>query len=446
MKTAFSKLKPAIKLLENTSSTLIHQNTANVRIDDTNYNGVAEVFLELLPRPNIFIIGCFDNVTEEHILNASMNFNSATDFSINGVKIEGFRAESGGDLTLHKCNIKWCPKLEPIIGIGDESTSIKYSLFHLFNFKNFHGAKISRTRKGQSSRHINFVTLKTEDLTINIKSLFETEDNIKTIKEKGLCCLTHIGSIEKTSGEYLTGKNSIEILNELASFFSFTRGGRCNPICTIGFDESNNHVWESWSSPVQVEAIPLSWFDAHHSSQLVTFFQGFHDKWKNKNWRSALREVIYWHLSANIASRGIDIGIIITQAALERLSYEFSVTDKSLISDKGFKDLWASDKLRLLFSSLRLPLGIPDTTPNLKKLTNTIKWVDAPQALTEIRNSLVHPEHKYRGRVDSALYETWNLGLWYLEMAILAICGYSGTYANRLAQRFTGDVEPVPWQ
>jgi hypothetical protein len=169
--------------------------------------------------------------------------------------------------------------------------------------------------------------------------------------------------------------------------------------------------------------------------------------WSLDDWREALHEVIYWYLNANYSSRGIDAGIILTQAAIERLSYQFAVKEKRLVTSEGFKNLWASDKFRLLFSSLEIPLDIPPETPVIQTLANNqkMKWLDSPHALTEIRNSLVHPEHKKRGQLSDAYYEAWNLGLWYLEMGILAICGYNGTYGNRLKQRRVGQVESVPW-
>jgi len=169
-------------------------------------------------------------------------------------------------------------------------------------------------------------------------------------------------------------------------------------------------------------------------------------RWDDENWREALREIIYWYLNANYSPRGIDAGIILTQAAIERLSYEYAVKDKKLIEAKGFKDLRASDKFRLLFSSLDISIDIPTTVPELKKLAKRFNWLDAPHAMTEVRNTLVHPEHKQRGQFRSAIYETWNLGLWYLELSLLRICGYSGTYSNRLVSEWVGQVEDVPWK
>ena len=72
---------------------------------------------------------------------------------------------------------------------------------------------------------------------------------------------------------------------------------------------------------------------------------------------------------------------------------------------------------------------------------------DAPNALMEMRNYLVHPEHKYHP-VDfrPAIHETWKLGLWYLELSLLKLCEYSGEYHNRLTSEWVDQIEYVPWK
>lgn len=190
----------------------------------------------------------------------------------------------------------------------------------------------------------------------------------------------------------------------------------------------------------------MSWFDPHHSEQLEVLFGLFMRRWVINDWEKALRECIYWYVTANNLSTGIEAGIILTQAAIERLSYEFAVRERRLLGADGFKQLKASDRCRLLLSSLSVPLDIPNECMDLKALASRLNWQDAPHALTEIRNSIVHPERKYREQLADVLYEAWNLSLWYLEMSILAICGYNGHYGNRLKRRFLGQVEPVPWK
>lgn len=39
----------------------------------------------------------------------------------------------------------------------------------------------------------------------------------------------------------------------------------------------------------------------------------------------------------------------------------------------------------------------------------------------------------------------WSLGLWALELCLLRLFGYRGKYSNRITQRYTGEVEDVPW-
>jgi hypothetical protein len=134
---------------------------------------------------------------------------------------------------------------------------------------------------------------------------------------------------------------------------------------------------------------------------------------------------------------------------LELLAYTYAVEDKGLLSAKGFKDLWASDKLRLLLVSTKIPTAIPPECAEITNLVsnkaNKLNWVDLPHALTEIRNSLVHPDHKNRHTVATAYVDAWKAGLWLLELTALAICGYAGTYSNRLKTRHAGHVEVVPW-
>jgi len=44
-------------------------------------------------------------------------------------------------------------------------------------------------------------------------------------------------------------------------------------------------------------------------------------------------------------------------------------------------------------------------------------------AMGEIRNSIVHSNSKRRKEFNDAMYETWNLGLWYLELSLLKLVG-----------------------
>jgi hypothetical protein len=441
------QLEPAFDFTTNESSIVLHKDSASVCINGNTYTGDGEARLDLLPRAGIHLYGYFKGVIAKDAMEAHIGQREITSFSINGRKIEGFRVSSSGDLPSQEFNIKWCPKSEPIIGVGDGLTEMKRVVFHVFNFVDLLGTRHSTEQNGTSIHAIQHVDLICDEWKVDLKSLLSTPQNIKALKEEGGYRLTHIGGIQRPGGTPIVGNDVDKCLHALRYALSLAKGGWCEPICAVGFDASGNRVWESWSSPREPWHNPFCWFDPHSELQLATMFSSFMKIWADDEWREALHEVIYWYLNANFSSRGIDAGIILTQAAIERLSFQFAVKDRRLVTVEGFKNLWASDKFRLLFSSLKIPLDIPTETPELQDLAHNqkMKWLDAPQALTEIRNSLVHPEHKKRGQLGSAYYEAWNLGLWYLEMGILAICGYSGTYGNRLKQRWVGQVENVPW-
>lgn len=440
------ELKPEFDFIKGESSVLIHQGNAEICIEGNKYCGNSEVRLDLLPKADIHLYGYFKDVSVPDAMGAHTGQKTISSFSIDGRRIEGFRLSSGGDVDSQEYNVKWCPKSEPILGIGNESTQMSRLVFHLFNFVDLIGTRRSMEQIGTAMHAIEHIDLVSDQWKIELKSLISTRENIEILKEAGGYQLTHIGDIQKVDGTSFSGKDASVCLKSLRFFLSFARGGWCEPICEVGFDEAGNRVWESWASPREPWHTPISWFDPHNGSQLAILFPCFMEKWANDDWGEALQEIIYWYLSANFSSRGIDAGIILTQAAIERLSYEYSVKDKRLLTVKGFKDIWASDKYRLLFSSVGLPLDLPNETPELRRFASQMNWLDAPHALTEFRNSLVHPEHKHRRQFDNAFIEAWNLGLWYLEMCVLAVCGYCGTYGNRLKKRFIGQVEDVPWK
>ncbi|MCX5846582.1 MAG: hypothetical protein NTW12_09560 [Deltaproteobacteria bacterium] len=440
------EIKPLFDFTTNKSNTLIHQSSAEISINQHTYTGNGEVRLELVPRANIYFYGYFQGVSLKDAMDVFSGQTDITTFSINSRQFEGFRLSSGGDANSQEFHLKWCPKSEPVYGVGDESTKMSLLVFHIFNFVDLLGTHSSVQKDENGMHRIEHVDLMCVQWHVELKSLLSTREEIKKLKEEGGYRLTHVGGIKRVDNALFSGKDAQECLKALRFFLSFAKGGWCEPICVVGFDESGNRVWESWSSPMEPWHVPLSWFDHHTGSQLTALFPIFMRKWEDGSWRDALEEVIYWYLNANFSSRGIDAGIILTQAAIERLSYEYAVKDKRLLLLNGFKDLWASDKFRLLFSSLKIPLEIPSETPEIAKLARDFNWLDTPHALTEIRNSLVHPEHKRRGQLDSVYYEAWNLGLWYLSMGLLAVCDYAETYGNRLMKkRIVGQVEKVPW-
>lgn len=292
------------------------------------------------------------------------------------------------------------------------------------------------------------ITLGADNWLVTVKSLSSTSSTIRTLRDQGGFGLTHVGQFFCADGSDFSGAEASQFLIMLNHFLSFARGAWVEPVCPVGFNRANERVWAEWSTPHNAWNSNDTWFDAHHATQLETLFPLFLRLWQRPGWHDTLHEVLYWHLNANDSHRGIDPGIILTQNALERLAFEYVVRDRGMLESQGFKDLRASDKLRLLLASLDIPVGIPEELTHLRKLADQrdIKWKDLPHALTEFRNSLVHPDHKHRNAFENAHYEAWCAGLWLIDLTLLRLCGYQGTYGNRLKRRTVGHVEQVPWQ
>jgi hypothetical protein len=118
-----------------------------------------------------------------------------------------------------------------------------------------------------------------------------------------------------------------------------------------------------------------------------------------------------------------------------------------MVSQKAFlqKALSAPDKLRMLISSLGVPAELPATMTMLNAKPGE-KWADIPDAITSIRNALVHPSEKKSFLTRDYFYEAWQLSMWLLDLVLLRLCKHTGDYANRLTnKRWVGTVERVPW-
>ena len=379
--------------------------------------GNAEVRLNLLPKAGICVYASFPS----HPLNPDL-------LTIAGGKLSGHAYQF--KINPHNGNVKmvWHPKINLIIGRGNQNTQVAYVVFHIFNYRTPFGEK---TAKGW--RLIDHINLKADRWHVEIRDLQSTENIFDALKETGGYGLTHIGCLRREDGSNFDGKKAEEMLSALRFFLSFSKGLRCDPCLPVGFDDKGNRVWELWDSPWEQWATPLSWFYPYHWNQLVDLFPGFMAKWNDKKWNDALKIAIDWYVQSNHSKVNIKAGIILAQAGIERLSYEYAVTDKKLVTATGFDKLKpASEKFRLLFSSMGIPSDIPVSLSELQKFA---KGHDAPHTITDIRNSFIHPKGKVGNITTEALIEAWNLGQWYLEVSLLKIFNYSGTYNNRILNK-----------
>jgi len=425
----------------NESISLASDVPCSFHADQEELKGIAEVRLHFLPKPGIDI-----NVQSDFdsFLHHNSILSETRSITINGHNIPVF-ATSVSTPTSGKTKITFTPFETPLPWIGDKTTKLSRVVFHLFNFKNTFGTSHQVIKSGTGFYRENITELKSKKWTIKIHNHDTSKTNEK-LKETGGYGLTHVVGLVRTDGTSFSAEEAEQLIGDLYLFFTFSQGAFCTAVLPVGFDDAGEMVWAQFNGPRQSNESQFYWFDPHHCEELVELFPNFLSILENENWKDTLHTVIYWYARSNNNSGGIDTGIVLTQIAIERLSFEYAVNQRKLLEAEGFKKLSASDKFRILFSSLDLPIEIPEKLPDVKTVAKRHNLVDAPHVLTKVRNSMVHSEHKKTENYSEIYFDIWQLGLWYLELSILKLCDYEGTYANRLEKNhWVGTVENVPW-
>lgn len=342
-----------------------------------------------------------------------------------------------------------------VVWISQTTDQIANARLHLFNFPSTFGPDVYsfETRQGSdiSYRKCSRIIMQDNAWRITICESNEAENILELLKDVGGFALTAVGEVVREDGSTFSTDDLKDLLLCVHYFLSFAFGRWVGLGLTHGFDLEGQRVYEEWGLRYAADGAwhpNFTWFDNQRAELLPQVFPGFANLWKNETWKTPLKHAIYWYLGANDrrVGIGVDSGLIIAQSALETLAWTYCVLDRKMISSTAFKQrgLSASDKIRLLISAFNIPHEIP---PMLISLNNKPgkKWEDGPDAITGIRNSLVHSSRSDNLPNDSYL-EAWNLSLWYIELVLLHLCGHVGQYANRLNfQRYIGTVEKVPW-
>lgn len=398
---------------------------------DQPIEGEAKVFFRITPSPQVVIEVTASEISEIH----------AKRLRGEPIRIRlpqrGISAEVVivSWITSNTTFITAVPCLEPLVtGPSEDPVLVE---FQVLNFVDFLGPQ------GNS------LTIVAGEWQIDLYPVNRLPEVVADLKTMGGYDFTHTGKLQRFDKKPFSTASACDVMRALHYFLSFARGFWNGLGLSVGRDNKGDIVWEEWgarhtTSWRQAE----SWFDPRKPNLLPDVFPGFFDRWSIPLWREPVERVLYWYLGSNIASGGIEGGLILTQAALELLAWVLLVEDKSILSRDGFKRIPAADQIRLLLSALRIPLIVPPELAELKLLCNRLKGVDGPSVLTELRNAFVHPGDRKRAKSASSLacFEAWSLGQWYIELVLLNLCGHNGEYGNRLKRtRWMGDVDPVPW-
>ena len=269
---------------------------------------------------------------------------------------------------------------------------------------------------------------------VELRPVGNREQAHKSLKEQGGFALTHWGKVTRIDGKPFLRESVQPFLATLSRFLSFARGVSCGMTLIRGLDEVGDTVWEEWGvTKVQPWKGHRSCLDIQNGITLEDLFVGFWRYSRELPPDSHAYPALEWYLESN-AQEASHTSIVLNQAALERLTVE-TVGERAKKETEG-------DWIARALCKVQADVRIPDP---LKEALGGKSFEHGPHALVDLRNGLVHPKMKDGIFSSTAQRQARRLGLWYTELLLLKLFGYSGLYSNRLTRKWTGDVETVPW-
>ncbi len=332
---------------------------------------------------------------------------------------------------------------------GDKTIPVEKIGFSIPNFRSFLGTIVKKdigtSRRSSMSR----LELENDDYIILIDKGIDYEVKRKSLEQNGGYIITHHGELEIKKGS-LRLEETYDILYCLNTFITFLNGRRTAALFLQGVFE-DDVVWTDYSNKIIDPYKHVhSWAQEYTTEGLNELWQSFSSLWKGTDDKNFLNTVIHWYIEANNNSGFTEGSIIMAQTALELLYNWWIIEQNKLIVGEDSEKLSASNKIRLLLSQLNISHLVPRKFIQLKEfIDNNDNIIDAPDAIIQIRNAIVHSQVKKRKKLSSihphAKHEALELSIWYIEMALLRILNFKDKYINRCLE-INNNEEFVPWK
>jgi hypothetical protein len=317
--------------------------------------------------------------------------------------------------------------------------------FCLVDFPDYLGAPVRyKTDKSQGASHGRLEVVSHRFLC-TVDEIEEVSELRKAAARDSGFVISHVGELRPAQG-HLCDESAQEALDLHNLFFGFLRGAWSGPVFPQGF-VGGQKSWEQFAHWRVDEAREVgTWLPRTDPLALNNLFAGFVERYFDSVWQGPLRAAIHWYVEANSSRARHETKLLLAQVALELLAWVEVVEAHRLHSRGDFKDLSAAGKLRSLLQRLRIPCELPSYLSELHGLQKGDAF-DGPGVLVGLRNALVHAGEKRPAKATGV--QSWQAGqlaLQYVELSLLALCGYHGKYARRGWQGWRSDSEVlVPW-
>ena len=387
----------------------------------------AQVVLRLSPVPAIH----FD------LLDSSPGFQMALLDAFTGDGPIMIELPSGKNVQVLVGKQSLIPTSGPVTAL-DRGEPLHVVRFGLINFPDFMKPRSTESQtdgeRPWSIEDLRAIRLESDGWLAETRPVGNHEQVHKSLRQQSGFALTHWGRVSRLDGEPFRKASVQPFMATLNQFLSFAMGVSCGMTLIKGLDKAGETVWEEWGvTKVQPWKGHRSCLDRLNGATLEDLFVGFSCYSRALPRDSQTYPALEWYLESN-AQEASHTSIVLNQAALERLTVE-------TVGERAKKEMegdWIARALGNVQADVRIP------TP-FKEALGTKTFKHGPHALVDLRNGLVHARMKNGIFSAEAQRQARKLGLWYTELLLLKLFGYSGLYSNRLTRKWTGDVETVPW-
>jgi len=314
-----------------------------------------------------------------------------------------------------------------------ENGALSSLVFHIPNFPSYIGSPVRLGTRQFNGR----VSLTGGHWTIALDPHDKTDTLLGELKEEGGYALTHTALLNRSDGNPFPAAEAAKILEYLHFFLSFARGQWTGPILPVS-KLSNGDQWEQWFAPIinpweRGTSGPFSWLPyAAEGSAMEKLWPGFFALLDDPIWYEPLKIAITWYLEAQ-ASGLVETRIVLSQAALEMLSWVAIVEKDAVEQPADFDGLKAHERLRRYLNHIGIPTIIPIELAALATHAAS-KSQDGPGALTSVRNGMTHWKSQRSARIAFEVRsDAARLALWYVQLSILRLGGYHGVYHSRVS-------------
>jgi hypothetical protein len=339
--------------------------------------------------------------------------------------------------------------------IGDAQTPITRLIAHWFNLPNLHAPIEIVVEDESGSCRVGHWSFQVCDWLITIDIRPDFKEVWRDLRKRHVYVMTHVMEVRRGDGGTFTPEQATPVLEALHLSISFALGRWAAPMLPVGFDEAGRAVWEQWR-PLHCDPgrnIDSGWWQENEHDSLIELLTQALKVFSDHDLRPALRLQFMFAIVA-AADRGfVEQRIMAGGTGLEHIMWQLLVLDGPLEPDDYRPP--AHPHLRRVLTDAGIPTDIDsEISPTIARFITeeTVRQgriLDGPDAVTQVRNRLVHPKGSQE-RIysqDDLLTEVWTLTRHYLTLLILHSLGYNGSYRDlRQLQGFALDFGFVPWR